>query len=910
MSRSIASAFSGGAVSLFPGAIRSGSLIRQITTRLLLAVLVSGVLASVLGAWLFRYANHRIGDIHLQRLVSHYESELSDLELRWGREAYNLKSRIEFSRVLEQNGLHEARFRSFLVAQGGYVEFPLVSVVDRSGKVLFGYSSGNNTAPDVAFPEGGDVAWAFDRRGGALYRVFRQSIWVGNGNALLLLYRPIDNALLLRASDPESTITALWGEQPVASSRGNAGLGDAESFLRGERADDRGVVIPWIAGDTGPQPNALIYMAPGRAIGLAEMMAPMLVAGLFFLFVAWLLLGRWMIGVLQRFSALERGQLAFIEQHRVDGLVEDQLAVADGDRRDEISRVARSLEALLRDAELHEQVLRESEYFFRESQRAAAIGSYKLDLASGSWRSSEVLDQIFGIDEHFPRTVESWLALVYPDDVPMMRDHFERQVLVERRPFNQTYRIRRPNDGEVRWVQGNGELVIDEAGALEAMIGTVQDVSDRKMAEERLALAGMVFDSAAEGIIVTDRDNQIILVNPAFEAITGYSVNEVLGRNPRLLNSGRQGAAFYQALWERLLETGHWKGELWNLRKDGAMYLQKTSIAIIRDVDGRPFRHVSLVFDATDEWRKEQEIHDLTISLEQRVIERTRSLNESNRQLNEALATLERAKDDLVRSEKLAALGMLVAGVAHEMNTPIGNSLTVATTLSERTHEVRQLFQAERLKRSEFADFLDASDRAGEMLVHSMQRAHDLIVNFKQVAVDQTSENRRSFDLATIIDENLLILRPGFRRLPYEIRVDVPRGIEMNSYPGPLGQVVSNIVGNGMQHAFEGRSSGELTITAASDGGTVTLVIADNGIGMDKNVRQRAFDPFFTTKFGRGGSGLGLHIVFNIVTGVLGGKIELESAPGKGSRFVIRLPVKAPVGAESVADDPGVTITS
>lgn len=885
-------------MSVLPLAGRPDSLVRQIAARLLLAVLISGVLASGLGVWFYRYANDRVSEIRLQRVVDHYRNALADLELRWGREAFNLKSRLEFARILEPSGLHQARFRSFLVAQGGYLEFPLVVVSDRSGQVLFDYSPDNHKAPKVSFPEGGDAVWAFDERSRVLYRVFRQTVWVGNGNAVLALFRPVDNALLLRSSDPEATITALWNGEPVASAGGATALSELATDVPA-RHDERSSTIPWYADETGPQPRALLQLKPVQAITVGEMMMPLLAAGLAFVLIAWALLGRWMVATLQRFAALERGQQAFIGQRRlVDGVLE-QLASADDGRRDEISRVAAALGTLMRDAETHERVLKESEYFFRESQRAAAIGSYKLDLLTGNWRSSEVLDQIFGIDGNFSRTVESWLGLLHPDDAGIVRKYFLEDVIGRRQSFDREYRIVRPSDGETRWVQGNGELAFDADGQIASLIGTVQDITARKQADERLALAGMVFDSAAEGIVVSDSDNNIILVNPAFENISGYRAAEVLGRNPRLLSSGRQGRDFYRAMWSELLERGHWKGELWNVRKDGRIYLQRTSIAIIADADGRPFRHVSLVYDVTAEWNKEQEINELNVSLERRVAERTQSLKESNRQLQETLETLGRAKNDLVRSEKLAALGALVAGVAHEMNTPIGNSLTVASTLGERTHEIHQCFASGNLKRSDLADYLDAADRAGEMLVHSMQRAHDLIVNFKQVAVDQTSENRREFDLAAIIEENLLVLRPGFKRLPYKIELKVPSGIEMNSYPGPLGQVISNIIANAMQHAFEGMTAGILSVAAEPDGGQVRLIIEDNGIGMDDAVRQHAFDPFFTTKFGKGGSGLGLHIVFNIVSGVLGGKIDLESTPGRGSRFVVTLPRTAPADAEN-----------
>lgn len=881
-----------------PTTIRSSSLFRQIATRLLLAGAVSGALAVGLGTWFQHVTNERVTQIRMNRVLEHFRNELADLEFRWGREAFNLKSRLEFSRILETDGARDARFRSFLVAQGGYLDFPLVAVDDRHGNRLFEYSAGSDRAPRVRFPEGAEAIWYFDAEREVLYRVFRQPVWVGEGNGALVLFRPIDNALLLRASDPEASITVLWNQRPVASSAGSDALRDAEQALT-KPGDTAVALLPWSAGEMGSQPSALLQLTAIQGLGTREMMTPLMIGGLMFILIAWSMLGRWMLATLKRLAALERGQQAFVEGRGVDDAVLSELQQAGGATNDEISRLAGAVRDMMQGVEANERNLRESEFFFRESQRVAEVGSYTCDFQAGTFKASPVLDGIFGIDATHPHTVDTWLRLLHPEDAPEMARYLREEVIGAGHPFAREYRIVRVADGQTRWVSGRGELGFDASGKVVSMIGTIHDITERKRVEERLALAGMVFDSAAEGIMVTDGGNCIIMVNPAFTTITGFSAEEALGRDPRMLSSGRQDIAFYRALWTELLGRGRWKGELWNRRRDGTPYLQRTSIAMIRDAEGKPFRHVSMIYDVTEQWVKEQEIHDLNATLERRVAERTLSLHESNLQLKEALETLGRTQKDLVRAEKLAALGAVVAGVAHEMNTPIGNSLTVASTLSERTHEIRRQFEDGSMKRSELEGFLDASERAANMLVASMNRAHELVANFKQVAVDQTSENRRQFDLAVIVEENLLVLRPGFKRLPFVIEVKVPDGLVMDSFPGPLGQVLSNIIGNAMQHAFEGRDHGTVRVSATDDGPSVRLVIADDGVGMDEAVRARAFDPFFTTKFGKGGSGLGLHISFNIVTGVLGGSIDLESEPGVGSRFLIAIPKTAPVRVDT-----------
>jgi signal transduction histidine kinase len=292
---------------------------------------------------------------------------------------------------------------------------------------------------------------------------------------------------------------------------------------------------------------------------------------------------------------------------------------------------------------------------------------------------------------------------------------------------------------------------------------------------------------------------------------------------------------------------------------------------------------IGVLVDVTEQARAEEALRRLNEELEQRVRLRT--------------AELARAGEELVQSEKLAALGRLVAGIAHELNTPIGNSLLVATALSESALELQQAL-AGGLRRSQLDAFLASTTESGLLLERSLQRAADLIASFKQVAVDQTSAQRRTFDLAEIVRENVMTLGPSLKRLPVTLVDDVPDGIRMDSYPGPLGQVLANLVTNAVLHAFEGRAHGVVRIEARPAGdGAVALTVTDDGCGIPPENLRRVFDPFFTTRMGKGGSGLGLNIVHTLVTGVLGGRIEVRSEPGSGTRFDITLPCFAPAAA-------------
>jgi len=272
------------------------------------------------------------------------------------------------------------------------------------------------------------------------------------------------------------------------------------------------------------------------------------------------------------------------------------------------------------------------------------------------------------------------------------------------------------------------------------------------------------------------------------------------------------------------------------------------------------------------------------------------ALRKANRELQDMIATLAQAREDLVRSEKLAGLGAMVAGIAHELNTPIGNSLMAASTFEMQTIDLGQhLAEDGSVKRSTFEHYIQNAQQAVDILTRNLHRAADIVTNFKQVAVDQTSSQRRSFLLAEVVNGNLLTLQPTIKRTPFIIKQNIPEGLMLESYPGPLGQVLTNLVNNAILHGYEGRNEGTILVSAQlSAQGWVTMSVEDHGIGIAPADLPRIFDPFFTTKLGVGGSGLGLNIVHNIVTEILGGTIRVKSELGGGSTFIVTLPMSAP----------------
>lgn len=260
-------------------------------------------------------------------------------------------------------------------------------------------------------------------------------------------------------------------------------------------------------------------------------------------------------------------------------------------------------------------------------------------------------------------------------------------------------------------------------------------------------------------------------------------------------------------------------------------------------------------------------------------------------ELRVALAELGKARDHLVRSEKMVALGQLVAGIAHEINTPIGVALTAATHLGERTSAFNTLFVNGQMKRSDLQSYVGLAVQSTELLRFNIQRAAQLIQSFKQVAVDQASEQRRCFDLAEYLEQLVTSLRPEGRKLGHSITLSCPAGISMNAYPGALAQALSNLISNSLVHAYGEGVRGEIRVKVLAASDLVIIDVEDDGGGIPPENLNRIYDPFFTTRRGTGGSGLGLHIVYNIVTEKLHGTINCRSELGKGSVFTITMPI-------------------
>ena len=434
-----------------------------------------------------------------------------------------------------------------------------------------------------------------------------------------------------------------------------------------------------------------------------------------------------------------------------------------------------------------------------------------------------------------------------------------------------------------------------QIGARSYVITAYRDVTaelkaSRKLTESEARFAA-IFNSAPCALSLTRMSDRSHLdANPAWEQLFGLERHKV--RNRSAVELGLWVDLDEQrAVYARIVGNENIIQREVRLHLPGRQGIATCLISgRLLDVDGEECALWSVV-DITELRRIQRDIEDLNRTLEQRVAKRTA-------ELSSALDTLRQTQEELIRNDKMAALGSLVAGIAHELNTPIGNSVTLSTTLAANARALGEQHAAGRLRRSDFDSHLEVTREATGLLMRSLSRAEELVRSFKQVAVDQTSEQRRRFELGGFLHEMAISLSPMFKNSPYVLEIAPIEAVEMDSYPGALGQIFTNLLSNALLHAFDGRRHGRIRVVPrqiAPNG--VEIRFDDDGNGIPPANLQRIFDPFFTTRLGKGGSGLGLHIVYNLATRLLGGRVDVDSSPGKGSSFVLTLPCTAPAGA-------------
>lgn len=277
-----------------------------------------------------------------------------------------------------------------------------------------------------------------------------------------------------------------------------------------------------------------------------------------------------------------------------------------------------------------------------------------------------------------------------------------------------------------------------------------------------------------------------------------------------------------------------------------------------------------------------------------RIREAEDAARRSGQETARALQDLRQTQESLLQAERLASLGSLVAGVAHEINTPVGIALTSASVLKQATDDLQKAVDTTGLKKSDILRYIDTASESARLIMNNAYRAAHLIHSFKQIAVDQTSEARRPFALREYVEEIVSSLQPKLKKTPIRLVLECPADIVLDSYPGAFAQVITNLTLNCVEHAFEVDTTGQIQISARLDGEIVELHVKDDGKGIAPDVLDRIFDPFFTTRRGQGGTGLGLNIVYNLIVKQFGGTIAVSSTLGHGTHFTLRIPRVTP----------------
>lgn len=416
-------------------------------------------------------------------------------------------------------------------------------------------------------------------------------------------------------------------------------------------------------------------------------------------------------------------------------------------------------------------------------------------------------------------------------------------------------------------------------------------LSEQALQAERLRLSN-ILEGTGAGTMELNLQTGEIYANDRMFSMLGYTREEM---HPFTLKSWRDlnHPDEVLPLTDYLTRLRHGETEVIDMEsrrrhKDGHwVWVLTRGRVFSHTADGKPQWIAGTVQDISASKQAEEQIIEFNNTLEQRVQERSAELETT-------LATLHQSQEELARSEANATLSTLAASVSHELSTPMGNSLMTASTLVEQSRSFQRLVDANQLKRSELTAFLNTVHEGNDLMLRNLQRAVELLKNFRQVANDQASERRRSFDLATAVQEVLGTLAPSLKNSPHHVVVDIAQGIAMDSYPGPLGQIVINLINNAYLHAFEGQTGGVFTISARLAEDRVRMSFSDNGTGMSEETQSHLFQPFFSTKTDHGGTGLGLTIVANLVGKTLGGTLQVQSTVGVGTTISINLPLVAP----------------
>jgi PAS domain S-box-containing protein len=504
------------------------------------------------------------------------------------------------------------------------------------------------------------------------------------------------------------------------------------------------------------------------------------------------------------------------------------------------------------------------------------------------WTMNYISSGIYGLSgypqsDFLGNRVRSYASLIHPDDQTLV-DESVRDALASQNAFDIEYRLIDAN-GKERWVHERGRTRLDEHGVPMFVDGVILETTKTHRLKQQLS--AIIQHTPNVAIQSYTSDGTVLSWNPAAERLFGWTADQAIGRRlNEFLLSEDDFQFFLEGLRQIAAQGGASAPSEWSCeRPDGGKAHCLATQFEIPSVEGGESVFICMDVDVGELHVAREALSRSNLELEARVDARSRELGQ--------------ALEQLMESERLASLGRIVAGVAHELNTPIGNARTAASTLKDWIAAFQKKLDGDApLRRSELQRFVQESLEVARLVERATEKAAEQITHFKQVAVDQQGNQRRDFSLRSTFADLRPALQLQFRGSPHRLDLGEVPDIRLDSYPGPLEQVLTILVQNALLHGLQDRTEGGVVqIECEQEADDMLLVyVTDNGMGIPESVRPKVFDPFFTTRLGQGGSGLGLHIAHNLASELLGGALELLPTDGSSAitRFCLRLPRTAP----------------
>lgn len=503
------------------------------------------------------------------------------------------------------------------------------------------------------------------------------------------------------------------------------------------------------------------------------------------------------------------------------------------------------------------QALRESEHFLLETQAIANLGTYTWEIISGEWKSSTILDEIFGINEKYERSLNGWLNLIHPDFREMMTDYIQKEVLGKKQKFNKTYKIINQRSGMDYWVHGKGELLLDDNQQPIKLIGTISNIDDQKQIEEKLLKLSQAVEQSPISIVITDTKGTIQYVNPKFVEVTGYEIEEIIGQNPRVLKSGYTTPEEYKNLWNTIITGEEWHGEFHNRRKNGELYWESATISPIINSDGITTHFIAIKEDIT--YKKNSEL----------------ILQQKNHEIEIQNEELILAKNHAEESDRLKSA--FLANMSHEIRTPMNGILGFVGLLKEPM-----------LTGEEQKEYIDIIEKSGVRMLNIIND----IIDISKIEAGLMKVNMTASNINEQIEYIFTFFKPEVEAKGMKLSCvkNLPSNDSIiNTDREKIFAILINLVKNAIKYSNEGF----IEFGYLKKGNYLEFFVKDTGIGIPKERQEDVFERFIqadiTDKMARQGAGLGLSISRAYVE-MLGGKIWIESEDGNGSTFYFTIP--------------------